>query len=277
MKSLAKLNLFLHVVGKRSDYHLLESLVVFLTDVYDIIMIKKSQVNKVIFNGPYKDGIIDEDNTVKRALELASRYISDKFHVTVTKNIPQGAGLGGGSSNAGCVLRYLIQKYQLDHEKIMRDAVKIGSDVPMFIYEQASYITGVGETVSPLKAPLPKMFILLVCPNRSINTALIYKAGGFKFNLARPKYPNGFCDLNQLLDLLRYTRNDLYGNSLKIFPGLENLLKALNSLDGCLFSRMTGSGSACFGIFADLKAAKFGMSSLQKKFPKYDIYISGVK
>lgn len=277
MKSLAKLNLFLHVVGRRGDYHLLESLVVFLPNVHDAIKIKKGKFNQVIFDGVHKDGILDEDNTVKQALELIGRYTPDKFHVTVTKNIPQGAGLGGGSSNAGCVLRYLIKKYQLDHEKIMRDAVKIGSDVPMFIYEQASYIAGTGETVSPLKAPLPKMFILLVCPNYSINTALVYKAGGFEFNLPRPKYPDGFCDLNQLLKLLGHTHNDLYNNSLKFFPELENILKALNSLDGCLYANMTGSGSASFCIFADLKATKLGMSSLQKKFPKYDIYISEVQ
>lgn len=280
MKSFAKLNLYLHVVGKQGRYHKIESLVVFLPDLYDEIQIKKSNRNKVVFAGRWKDGILLENNTVQCALNLINKVIPDQFIITVVKNIPQGSGLGGGSGNAACVLQYLIKKYHLNASEIANKAVKIGADVPAFMFGRASYISGIGKIVTPLSVSLPKMSVIIVYPNHHISSAEVYRMEGFKgaiSSVAGPLNPLFALSLNKIIEFLHHTQNDLYPNSLKLFPKLQPLLSALQNAQGCLLARMTGSGSACFGIFTDIKMAKAGLASLQKKFPSYSIYISRVQ
>ena len=322
MKSFAKLNLFLHVVSKRGSYHEIESLAVFLPDLSDEIKIKKAKENETIFVGPHSAGISLESNTVKKVLDLASQSILDKFSVTITKNIPQGAGLGGGSSNAACVLKYLSKKYSLSAEITNKIAIKVGADVPMFMYGRAACIGGIGEQILPLQTKLPKLFAVVVYPDKPINTAQVYGLGGFDFNLNLNWIP-AFAGMTRgeaissielmpmsvqlrnkgltkfvipakagiqpellmsigkyaasLINFLQYTHNDLYPNSLKLLPELEPLLLELQNLPQCLLSRMTGSGSACFALFSDLKTAQRASDSLQKKFTRYSIYISRVK
>jgi 4-diphosphocytidyl-2-C-methyl-D-erythritol kinase len=275
MKALAKVNLFLHVIEGRPDgYHRLNSLVVFLKDLYDLIDIQESDHTEVLFTGPWSKNIPNE-NTVTRALTLMQQYLPQHFKVVVKKNIPAGSGLGGGSSDAACVVQHLSKKYalELSHDKLVKLCLSIGADVPMFMYSKALYMSELGEVIDPLTKDLPSIALLAACPNHTVSTALVYHMGP-AITPAITSWPKAFDNLLQLVELLKLTRNDLYKNSLQLLPELATLLTELEHLPGCLLARMTGSGSACIGLFDSVKGASAALSALQKKFPLYSIYVS---
>ena len=274
IKSLAKINLFLHVLGKNSkNYHLLDSLTVFLPGLYDKIRIKKSEASEVIFTGPWKDKV-SKNNTVTRTLELMSAYVPDNFQISIEKNIPVGGGLGGGSSNAGCIIKYLIDRYKVKiaSKKLLQICNSVGADVAMFLFSKALYFNGTGDILTQLKK-FPSINIVIVYPQLTVSTEQVYKLG-FKEYAKKMSHKLFFESQDQLIEFLKLTRNALYPNALKIFPELQLLITAIEKNTGCLLAKMTGSGSACFGIFNSIKNAKLGLKSLQKEFPNYSIYMS---
>ena len=264
------------MLGKNSkNYHLLDGLIVFIPSLYDEIKIKKNRVNEVIFTGFWKDRI-SKNNTAIRALELMSAYVPDNFQIFIEKNIPVGSGLGGGSSNAGCIIKYFIAKYKIKipSEKLLWICNSIGADVAMFLFPKALYFNDTGDTLTQLEK-IPPINIVIVYPQVVISTEQIYKFGFKKYNEKIP-HKLFFESQNQLIEFLKLTKNALYPNALKIFPELKSLITAIEKNTGCLLARMTGSGSACFGIFNNIKNAKLGLKFLQKKFPNYSIYISKI-
>jgi 4-diphosphocytidyl-2-C-methyl-D-erythritol kinase len=275
MKAFAKLNLFLHIVGRRPDgYHNLSSLVVFLKDLYDEIVIEESDRAEVLFTGLWNKNIPSE-NTVTRALALMQEYLPKQFKVVVTKNIPSGAGLGGGSSDAACVIQYINKKYMLNLENslLIKLCLSIGADVPMFLQGDALYMSGLGEVTTLLTKQLPALVALLVYPNKPVNSAQVYK---MKRDIIYENIslPASFNSTTQLIQFLKGTRNDLYTSSVQLLPELDLLINELIRLPGCLLARMTGSGSACFALFINTKIARLALNTLQKKFPLYSTYLS---
>ena len=263
----AKINLHLHVTGKRTDgYHLLDSLVCF-ADKGDRLFFYPSYDFQFEITGPFAGKLTGRDidtspsstNSVIRAAHLLSATYQRDLCVKIVleKNLPIGAGIGGGSADAAACLRGLCNFWNLaPSENILHQiAVQIGSDVAVCLAQHASVMRGVGEQVTqgPL---LPEMHALLIWPNESVPTERIFR--NLNMNGYSPAFDFSqiYRDINSLIYDLNKTQNDLERTAQKFFPVIGTALEELNVSDGCIFSRMSGSGSTVFGIFENSMQTK---------------------
>lgn len=228
----AKINLTLHVTGQRADgYHLLDSLVVF-ADIGDRLLFSPAQQLQITVTGPFAEGVpTDQRNLVWRAAAVAG-WVG---HITLEKNLPHGAGIGGGSSDAAAVLRTFGAVDQ---------ALSIGADVPVCLSSTPQRMRGIGEVLEPL-APLPELEILLVNPQVPVPTGQVFAGLTSKRNTPMPALPN-FNDVAALCHWLGAQRNDLEQPARAVAPQIDT---ALAALEGALFARMSGSGATCFGLY----------------------------
>ena len=280
IKSPAKINLYLHITGKdRFNYHILDTLVCFLPDLHDNITVKEVNSSNHIIEttGPWQNHVTGTNILEKVLIQLADILQKKRFHITVEKNIPIGAGLGGGSSNAAYLINYLINKYNLPISKTQKIQIcsKIGADVPLFTYTNALYAMGIGDIIRPTTAFPKDLFALIVFPKSLLSTKDIYN--NYRTNFVDHIKHNYKLDIKSLLALLKHTKNDLYRSSLDFLPKLSNIITDIESLDGCLFSRMSGSGSSCFGIFQDQNTLKLAKSKLDKMMPNFFITQSRIQ
>lgn len=256
LKAPAKINLYLKVLGKRPDgYHEIESMMQAI-DLYDEIKLEKSDSVEIICDDP---GIpLDDSNlAVRAAIVLKEQFYFPGVKISLHKKIPYGAGLGGGSSDAAFVLRGLCRLYELSPspKEIMAIAAGIGSDVPFFLGSGQALVTGRGETVRPLELPT-EYTIMLVVPPLKISTAEVYDR--LKFSLTKKIEPFLFkkrITISRFNGLLKRFCNDLEETVLGEYPDLSEIKGFLRNSDA-IFSAMSGSGSAFFGIFplgADVK------------------------
>ncbi len=236
----AKLNLFLHVVGRRTDgYHLLES-VFALIDWYDTLHIERTQ-SPSITRTDLSEPLPAEDLTV-RAARLLQTYTGCRYgaHIHVHKTIPSQAGLGGGSSDAATTLLALCRRWQLSitREQLMQLGLQLGADVPFFLQGQNAWVRGIGERITPFD--LPAMSYWVMKPPRGLSTPLIFQAP----DLVRDTPV--IASLNWLTqqDLRTYGRNDLQAVALRLCPELATGLSWLTQQG--LTGRMSGSGTALF-------------------------------
>jgi 4-diphosphocytidyl-2-C-methyl-D-erythritol kinase len=250
----AKLNLTLHVTGRRNDgYHLLDSLVCFAA-VGDIVQMSSGPLSLVI-DGPFSAGLdAGDDNLCLRAARLAGGSAA----IRLTKNLPVASGIGGGSADAAAVLRGMAQMgYALP------DATeRLGADVPVCVGSVASRMQGVGEIITPLPA-LPPLHLVLVNPLVAVSTPQIFRSMTCRDNPPMPDIP-AFTDAAALIGWLRTTRNDLQAPAMTIAPVIGDVLAALDHL-GAGFSRMSGSGATCFGIFNTADSAATAAATLSRK------------
>lgn len=236
----AKVNLTLHVTGQRADgYHLLDSLVVF-ADVGDRLWFDVGARMKITVSGPFAEGVpVDDRNLVWRAAELAGWC----GHIRLEKNLPHGAGIGGGSSDAAAVLRSLGGS---------RDALALGADVPVCLSSRPQRMRGIGEVLQDVPR-LPSFDIVLVNPRVEVPTGAVFGGLQSKENPPMPEFPTGFDTVAEFCCWLARQRNDLEPPALAYAPEIN---AALDSLQGADFARMSGSGATCFGIFeTDAQAA----------------------
>lgn len=236
----AKLNLILRVVGRREDgYHLLQTLMC-AVDLHDQLFLAEADDLAVKTEGL---DIPPEDNLVLRAARLLREHTGTKegAHIRLVKGIPAGAGLGGGSSDAAATLAGLNRLWGLglSSEKLRKLAVKLGADVPFFLFESPAWAEGVGERLSPARVRPPGAFLILV-PPFSCPTPEVYQLYD---ELGLPHS----CPVRPAEDL-RF-ENDLWPAAVRLRPRLEVLRRALEGL-GSLGTGMTGSGSALFAAFA---------------------------
>lgn len=279
----AKLNLFLHVLGKsKQNYHELDSLVVFLDELYDEIFIEERvnlEDHKIKIVGPMADNL-DGSNIISRVLTEFDSLIPDKkFHITLSKNIPISSGMGGGSSNAGEIIKFLVDTYctNISEDQVARIALSIGADVPLFLHKKPLYFSGIGEKISMLSRFPSDIYALVVYPNKCISTAAI-------FNMSFANYSSGLCsreDFSSYAELMQYlcgnnTKNDLYTNAYKLFPELGEIIDSIGATHGCGLSRMTGSGSACFGIFNSRENLQSAANKIKQKFSGFSIFLSSI-
>jgi 4-diphosphocytidyl-2-C-methyl-D-erythritol kinase len=256
----AKLNLYLHVTGKRADgYHLLDSLVAF-TDIYDTLTLTPAPSLVFTADGPFAGGFGDEDPTTNLVVRAArglgkavGRDVPVAFHLT--KNLPVASGIGGGSADAAAALRGLARLWDIDplSPTVLGIAAGLGADVPACVAGRACFMGGIGTELAP--APdLPPAGLLLVNPGVGLSTPSVYRArtGGFtpamRFDAPR-------ADADALAALLGQRRNDLTDPAVSLLPVIGSVLDAIGGLAGCKLARMSGSGATCFGIFADVGAA----------------------
>ena len=277
IKSPAKINLYLHITGKdKFGYHLLDTLVSFLPDLYDVITLKEhhENVHKIETQGKWKD-LVTTPNILEKALHTLDPFLKNKkFYISLKKNIPVGAGLGGGSCNAAYLINHLITKCKLNITETEKQNIfsSIGADVAMFNRSKALYAMGIGDVLLPVTKFPQNLFALIVYPNKLFATELIYK----NFVLASKEAIVHKYNLDQktLLSLLNNTNNCLYKSSLDFMPELAKIISTISDLKGCLTARMSGSGSACFGIFDNLNELKFAESLLKETYNAFYITTS---
>jgi len=255
----AKINLFLHVTGKRPDgYHELVSLMCCL-ELYDTIEISPGGRGlRVRCSHPQVPE--DDTNLVHRAarlffrhLETAKAQTDPDLLIRIEKNIPVAAGLGGGSSNAAATLLGLNRLYKNPYtvEHLSKLALHIGADVPFFLYGRPAIVTGVGERLEPYHG-LKTLHVLLVYPQVSVSTAEVYK--NLDLGLTKcEKQLNSFLLDKRAFDPSLHLCNDLEAVSIQRYPAIAAVKAALSAQDavGVL---MSGSGSSVFGIFFDSDA-----------------------
>ena len=274
IKSYCKINLSLRVIKKlNNNYHNIISLITFC-DLHDVISISKtkSSKDKISFSGKFKKGINKKSNTVTKILNLLRRaklIENQTFKINIRKNIPHGSGLGGGSSNAADLLNYFNSKMKLklSKKKIKQLANQIGFDVPINLERQNTLLTGKKDEILRLNQKF-KLNLLIVYPNLICSTKIIYKKNK-KISLSTPQSFFRIKNNKKLINLLKNENNDLEKTVIKIYPKVKKIIDCIKSQKGCYFSRITGSGSACIGIFSNMKNAIYAQKLIKLKYPKY--------
>jgi 4-diphosphocytidyl-2-C-methyl-D-erythritol kinase len=268
----AKINLLLHVIGRRADgYHDLQSLVAF-ADIGDTIALDPADDLALSLEGPFGAGLSGEmDNLVlKAARKLADRFgISNGARITLTKELPVASGIGGGSADAAATIRGLLSLWgkHVEESALNAIAAEIGSDVPVCLASRAAWMEGRGETLTMLPE-LPSVGLVLINPGVGIATAEVF--GRLKRSDRRlleiPREP--FASLNQLLQYLRATENDLQTPAGEIAPIVGDAIDGLSGA-GAAFARMSGSGATCFGLFETVAQAKIAEDRLSAARPQW--------
>lgn len=268
LKSFAKINLALHVTGKLTNLHKIESIVKFI-DLHDTIYINEinSYKHEVSFIGNFSKKI-KEDNTVNKLFEILEKknfLKKKKFQVKIKKNIPQESGLGGGSMNAATILNFLIKKkiIKISQKKILQITKLIGSDVILGIKRKSAILSSNSKIKKFLKTP--KFNILLVRPNFGCSTRKIY-SGVKKFSKSQFNDPKK--NMMNLKSLLKY-ENDLEKVAFSKYPKLKILKSFLENLNKPLFVRMTGSGSVMVAYYQKKQDCELAKVRFKRKFKNY--------
>ena len=268
----AKLNLYLHVTGRRDDgYHLLDSLVVF-AGACDILGFAPADDLSLTLDGPFAETLADQDdNLVLRAARLLAERggVAARAAIHLEKNLPVAAGLGGGSADAAAALRGLAALWKLSPgpDELAAMALALGADVPACLAGRATFMGGIGESLEPPPA-LPEAHVALVNPGVGLATAAVFGARHGAFSA-----PARFCetpvDAMALARLLAERGNDLEGPARRLCPAVATALEALGAEPGCLLARMSGSGATCFGLFADGGAAAAAVRHMAAERPNW--------
>lgn len=243
----AKINLYLHVTGKRDDgYHLLDSLVAF-ADVGDTISIKPAEGFSFSMTGPFADTLSHHNNLAVRAAHRVCERIgkAPDMHITLTKNLPVGAGIGGGSADAAATARGTLALFGIK-TNIDDILASLGADVPMCYYSEPSRISGIGEKIELLTS-FPAIPALLVNPLIPCATQKVFQALRNVSNVynAPPAPPS---DQDGLFRYLNNTCNDLTDAAISIVPEIGHVLFALKQTNARV-TRMSGSGATCYALF----------------------------
>ena len=267
----AKVNLYLHVIGRRADgYHLLDSLIAF-ADIGDRLTVAPGATLSLEISGPEAAGLAlaRDDNLVLRAARLLADHTGTTLGAALhlEKNLPIAAGLGGGSSDAAAALRALAALWQVSvgEEAMYRLGAKLGADLAACLYGRAAWVGGIGERIEPA-ADLPQAGILLANPRRELPTAAVFAArnGPFGETGRFAPMPQDVFGLSQVL-LSR--RNDLTEAAINLAPEIGGVLARLARLPGALLARMSGSGATCFALFPDRTAAHEACAALAATEP----------
>ena len=264
----AKLNLYLHVVGRRADgFHLLDSLVAF-ADIGDDITVSPAHSLNVAITGPFAEELAAHDpkqNLVWRAGEVLARELGRPpgALVILEKNLPIASGIGGGSSDAAATLTSLAALWnaKLAPERMATLGASLGADVPACLAGHAAFIGGVGELVAPAPA-LPETHLVLVNPGRPLPTPDVYRSRQGPFGQPA-RFAHAPANVTELAAILKARRNDLTDAARAIVPEIDDVLTALMACDGALLARMSGSGATCFALFADNAAASAAAARLR--------------
>jgi len=269
----AKVNLTLRILSKlKHGYHRIQSFIIFL-NLKDRIQLSESDLkyDKIIFKGKFGKGINKKNNTITKLLKIlrAKGFLKNIFFkIIVEKKIPQGSGLGGGSSDAASVLNILKKKYHLkiSIKKVIDIASQVGFDVPLCIDDFKKIINSSNKRFVRSRINF-SFFLLLVYPNFKNSTRRIYQLNNL---FSRPNSKLTETSLkNNLINTLKNDKNDLQTIVESKNKKIKDLIYSLSIQKNCLFSRMSGSGSACYGVFRNLHSAKKAKKLLKKYYPNY--------
>jgi 4-diphosphocytidyl-2-C-methyl-D-erythritol kinase len=269
----AKINLSLHVLGRRADgYHELGSFVAF-AGIGDTLTLAPGQDLSLSIEGPTaaRAGPPDTNLVLKAARNLLQRHARLRlgaFHLV--KRLPVAAGIGGGSSDAAAALRLLarLNGLSLDHPAVFDAACATGADVPVCLHARARVMRGIGERLGP-PLRLPPLFAVLVNPGVALSTAEVFGA----LDSAAEDAPNADVHLptdvmaSNLFEHLAKIRNDLEPAARKLAPVIGDALALLGGTPGCRFTRMSGSGATVFGLFDDCAASAAAAKLIRRARP----------
>ena len=277
----AKLNLYLHITGRRPDgTHTLDSLVAF-AGLADRVTLAESADQSgaqsaafaLAISGPFKAGLSGgEDNLALRAARALAAAAGGRpggaLRITLEKNIPVAAGLGGGSADAAAVLAGLASLWRVDGSLPARVAAKLGADVAVCLGSRPTFMAGIGAALGPAVA-LPAAGVVLVNPGVALTTASVFRAydalGQADGDRPRPALDPAPEDARALALALKGTANDLTPGALTLAPAIADLLAVIGAAEGCRLARMAGSGATCFGLFDDAAAARAAAESINDK------------
>jgi 4-diphosphocytidyl-2-C-methyl-D-erythritol kinase len=271
----AKLNLYLHITGRRADgYHDLDSLVAFAT-IGDEIDLWPAEDFSFTVRGPQAAALAGGDDAgnlvvmaARSLAELTGRELN--AGIRLTKNLPVASGIGGGSSDAAAALRALAQHWGLspDDPRILQAAARHGQDVPVCVKIENNYMTATGVMPAPR---LPRLALVLVNPGEGLSTPGVYqeyRTGGDAFSpLARLEQAPATVD--DLVAALSERGNDLYAAACRLMPEIAIIVAALGASENCLLARMSGSGATCFGLYPNDDAAKAAAEKIRHAHPRW--------
>lgn len=273
MTAPAKINLALHVVGRRADgYHLIESLAVFTRDG-DTLSARPAETDEIVVAGRYAAQVpIDGANLVVQARDamraLYGQAAERPVALRLEKNLPVASGIGGGSSDAATTMRLLQRFWNVGEENgaLFDLGLTLGADVPMCLAAMPLLARGIGAEIEPVRQ-FPSLPIVLANPGVPVATASVYGALATPDNPTMPAFAAGH-DASAVIDWLAATRNDLEAPAASLAPDIGNALAALRD-KGAAMARMSGSGATCFGIFASPEEAGRAATRLAEENPAW--------
>lgn len=280
MQAPAKINLYLHITGKRPDgYHLLDSLAVF-AEFGDKLEFEPAEKLSLAMYGSQAENLAGDikDNLIIKAARLLHSHTGcgAGARIALHKHIPVGAGLGGGSSDAAATLKGLVKLWNLsiDDAALYQMAAQLGSDVPVCLGQQAARMEGVGEIVTPVDGP--EGWLLLVNPNIHLTTAAVFHH--FNGPFSEPAiWPEQFDDIRQSAKFLSSCHNALQDTAMMLVPSIAQILTEIEETPGCLLARMTGSGATCFGLYEHANEAMLAEQELAKEHPTWWCKATAIK
>ena len=273
LRSYCKINLFLDVgrKDKKTKLHNIQSLISII-NLYDEIKIKRIYYPKDIikFSGIFSKHVKKQDNSVLRSFSLLRNkgYIKDQYNysVKIKKEIPAFSGLGGGSSNSASIIKYFLRRKKISKENLNYFSKILGSDLKLFFKSKQILQKNLTNIQSIKKKN--QLHFIIVYPFFKCSTNEIYsKVSSYKVIKKKNNY--NLNSKKKLVQLLKPKGNSLEKIVIKKFPIIKKILNELEQINSCQFSRLTGSGSACFGLFLTKKSAELGLKKIKKKFPKY--------
>lgn len=267
----AKVNLNLHVTGRRADgYHTLASVIAF-ADVRDTVQVGPADRLSLVMDGPFVIELEHEAANLvldaARALAAATG-VAPNARIGLTKNLPVAGGLGGGSADAAAALDALCELWDVrpGDAELDRIALSLGADVPVCRHGRSATVRGIGETIAP--APeLPPAWLVLVNPGMSVSTGAVFRARTGADSAPPPEPEGPLTDAVALARWLRGSRNDLEAPARSVAPVIDDCLGALGETDGCHLARMSGSGPTCFGVYADRATAETAAAAIRGAHP----------
>ena len=268
INSFAKINLTLKVNSKsKNGLHEVQTLYswINLFDKINVTEIKKNK-DRITFIGPFAKLVKKKNNTVYNLLKKLRELnlIYNYYSIVITKNIPVFSGLGGGTSNAAFILNYLL-KSKINNILLNKLEKVIGTDLKLF-FNNHGYLKNLRTIVSIKKKH--KFCFLLIQPKIKCSTKKIYSKVK-KFSAKESLNKNIIKSKIKFLDYLSKSRNDLQFIVEREYPIIKKLLKDIKNEKGCHFSRLTGTGSVCYGLFRDQIFAKKALYNLKNKYPKF--------
>ena len=267
----AKLNLYLHILGRRDGYHILDSLIAF-ADCCDLVTASPGDKLGLRVKGPFGEALDgDDDNLVLRAARgLADMAgLAPRARLVLNKRLPVAAGIGGGSADAAAALRALCTLWdvQPDTDQLQALALSLGADVPVCLDGRARFVGGVGEDLEPAPT-LPAAGLVLVNPGQPLSTPEVFGARAGAFS-SGGRFETAPTDAAALCALLEKRDNDLTEAAIRLVPAITDVLSELAATKDCLLARMSGSGATCFGIYQGSARARSAAERLSKRRPEW--------
>ncbi len=263
----AKINIFLKVIGKRIDgYHELESLMTFI-DLFDILEVQESDFFEMTIDGEFGNLVDLKNNILTEIFDYFQKnfQIAKNLKIKLTKNIPVGGGLGGGSSNAATFLKILNEIFclKLSQQDLSKISLLFGSDIAFFLQDNSALIRGRGEIILPYQ-DFASISAILITPKIAVSTKEVFA----NFQKKITDKSTDFAILDQNIFELLHLENDLEAAAVKICPEIFKII-TISKNQNAKIAKMSGSGSSCFAIFNNAQDEKNCLEFILKNEPKF--------